>query len=236
MPKGSDNPYPSVLIVEGSAPADPASGDQRLFVDSSDHLLKLVDSSGTVTTVGGSGMTNPMTTLGDVIVGGASGAAARLGVGSDGQVLTADSGSTDGIKWAAASGSPLAVHSYAPASDGTIYTATTTSALADSTNLAVTFTAPASTNVFVKFTGIANTGGSGSDQYWELWESTSRVGTNTRKAAGVSFFGSVVAAFYVTGISAGSHTYKWAVYKTTGTSLLSGGPTYGAAVMEVWAA
>lgn len=44
------------------------------------------------------GMTNPMTALGDLIVGGASGVAARLGVGTDGQVLTSLSGS---VGWAA---------------------------------------------------------------------------------------------------------------------------------------
>ena len=34
-------------------------------------------------------LTNPMTTLGDIVVGGASGTPARLGVGTNGQILTA---------------------------------------------------------------------------------------------------------------------------------------------------
>jgi hypothetical protein len=37
---------------------------------------------------------------GDLIVGTAADTAARLGVGSNGQVLTADSSQTDGVKWA----------------------------------------------------------------------------------------------------------------------------------------
>lgn len=41
---------------------------------------------------GGSGMTNPMTTAGDLIVGGVAGAPARLAVGSDGQILKVVSG------------------------------------------------------------------------------------------------------------------------------------------------
>lgn len=48
---------------------------------------------------------NPMTTEGDLIVGGVSGSPARLAVGTDGQVLTADAAAADGIKWAAAPGS-----------------------------------------------------------------------------------------------------------------------------------
>lgn len=40
----------------------------------------------------GSGMTNPMTTLGDIITGASGGTAQRLGVGSNGQVLTVVSG------------------------------------------------------------------------------------------------------------------------------------------------
>lgn len=52
--KGSDNEFPSVLFAEqGGDPATPAAGTQRLFVDSADGLLKLIDDTGTVTAVGG---------------------------------------------------------------------------------------------------------------------------------------------------------------------------------------
>lgn len=54
MTKASDNEFPSLLVKEGTAPASPGSGDQRVFIDSSDHLLKVKNSSGTVTAVGGS--------------------------------------------------------------------------------------------------------------------------------------------------------------------------------------
>lgn len=40
----------------------------------------------------GGGMTNPMTTAEDIIVGGTAGAPARLGIGTDGQVLTVVAG------------------------------------------------------------------------------------------------------------------------------------------------
>lgn len=50
---------------------------------------------------GSGGFTNPMTTLGDVIYGGVAGAATRLGVGSEGQVLSVTSGIP---AWATVSG------------------------------------------------------------------------------------------------------------------------------------
>lgn len=54
MTKASDNLFPKVLIVEGSAPSSPSAGDQALFIDSADHKLKRKNSSGSVTTVEGS--------------------------------------------------------------------------------------------------------------------------------------------------------------------------------------
>jgi hypothetical protein len=50
------------------------------------------------------GMTNPMTTKGDVIVGDTGGTPMRKAVGSNGQVLTADSTAPGGIKWDSAAG------------------------------------------------------------------------------------------------------------------------------------
>lgn len=50
------------------------------------------------------GLWNLLTTKGDLIVATAAQVFARLGVGADGQVLTADSTQTAGVKWAAAGG------------------------------------------------------------------------------------------------------------------------------------
>jgi hypothetical protein len=60
--------------------------------------------SGACSTPAGTGFSNPMTTLGDLIVGGTSGTAARLGVGTNGYVLVANSGATYGVNWAALTG------------------------------------------------------------------------------------------------------------------------------------
>jgi hypothetical protein len=66
---GSDNPYPKILVVEGTAPASPAAGRQALYIDTADHKLKRKNSSGTVTDLeaGGSALTvddegTPLTT------------------------------------------------------------------------------------------------------------------------------------------------------------------------------
>lgn len=89
MALGSNNPFPSELFVEGSAPASPAATNFRLYFDSADHLLKWKNSAGTVTTIatGASSMTNPMTTTQDIIVGGASGTPGRLAAGAAGGAL-----------------------------------------------------------------------------------------------------------------------------------------------------
>ena len=55
MAKASDNVFPKVLVIEGSAPASPASGNQALYIDTADHKLKRKDSSGSVTTIESSG-------------------------------------------------------------------------------------------------------------------------------------------------------------------------------------
>lgn len=87
MTVASANPFPYMQYVEqGSTPSSPAAGSQRLFVRTSDHILCMVNSSGAVTALSGS-LTNPMTTTGDIIVGGASGVPARLAIGAANTVL-----------------------------------------------------------------------------------------------------------------------------------------------------
>ena len=52
MAIGSDNEFPKIILVEqGSTPATPAAGTQKLFIDSADGKLKRVDESDTVTAI-----------------------------------------------------------------------------------------------------------------------------------------------------------------------------------------
>ncbi len=91
MTKASDNIFPKVTFVEGSAPASPAASDFSLYFDVSDHLLKWKNSAGSITTIStGSGFSDPMTTRGDIIIRNASNVTDRLGRGGSGTVLSSD--------------------------------------------------------------------------------------------------------------------------------------------------
>ena len=130
-----------------------------------------------------------------------------------------------------AAGSLLAVKSYRPASDVAIATRVgATNADVDATNLAVTFTAPASGKVLVRLSCLED--GSGVD-YWQV-----REGGSVLASAWVSNGATVArrrdASFQLTGLSAGSHTYKFGLQTSNGGHLYAG-PTFGEAIMEVWA-
>lgn len=77
----------------------PADGWSVWVADESKRY-ELLAGTWTIAT-GGSGMTNPMTTAADIIVGGASGVPARLAAGTNGFVLTMVAGA---VAWAAAGG------------------------------------------------------------------------------------------------------------------------------------
>lgn len=48
LPTASDNPFPSLLVTEGTAPSSPAAGKQRVYIDSTTHRLTRKTSAGTV--------------------------------------------------------------------------------------------------------------------------------------------------------------------------------------------
>lgn len=107
MTKMSDAEVPSLTLEEvlsdGSTLTNPAADHRRLFLGE-DGLLHLRDSAGTITTPSSGIAVTLLDAKGDLIVASAADTAARLAVGTNGQVLTADSGESTGVKWATPSG------------------------------------------------------------------------------------------------------------------------------------
>jgi hypothetical protein len=133
-----------------------------------------------------------------------------------------------------ASGSLLAALAYTQTPDGRYAVTSASLADLDVTNLAITFTAPASGKVLVRLSAfIYMTTGVRMD--WGLREGSSQVGDIKAITLNNAQLSSSV-AFLITGISAGSHTYKWAAKVASGTHYVYADATEGQAVMEVWAA
>lgn len=194
--KASDNPFPSLLLVEqADTPATPAPGQARLY-RGTDNKLYIVDDAGAVAEVG---------------TGGGS-----------------------------SSGGLLATHSYNPATTASVAASTTALADVDATNMAITFTVPASGQVLVRLTGYAVVGGSSTSIGWGLREGTTEVANKgilyTYSGSGE---GAYTAAFVISGLTPGAQkTYKWAHRRPTGTNAVytQAGGWQGPAVMEAWAA
>ncbi len=141
-------------------------------------------------------------------------------------------------------GQVLASHIYSPTTQAS-YLATTTLAVIDSTNLKLTFTAPASGNVFVDLQALAGwQGGTVANYYWGLLDGLSAQHGNSTFVAYNNTPRSS-ARIYVSGLTPGiSYTYFWAHYCATASAfgLYADGnigsvatAKYGPAIMTVTA-
>lgn len=180
---------------------------------------------------------------GDLAVGTGADTAAKLTVGANGTRLEAASGETTGIKWSDVG--KLLAYKANTAGNYTTGLSSATLADVDATNMAVTFTAPVSGNVLVRLSAACSAGDTNANAYltWGLREDTtiiaggvgeSIVHRNPNDASAYQVIGASM-AFVLTGISAGSHTYKWAYAISTGNAAVIKANSSSPAIMEVWA-
>ena len=225
-----DNLSPYLTIVEqGSTPATPGAGDQKLFIRTSDHLLCYVNSSGTVAPVsaGGSGSItssgytqNTARLLGRTTA--SAGAIEEITVGT-GLSLSAGSLTATGAAGGASA-------SYKRTS-GDYTTTSSTFVDVDGTNLALAITTGAH-RVLIGVVGSLNTSTAYQIVTFDLTVDGTRVGSTnggifqTRREGadgGTNMMRSASFTFLTDALTAASHTFKLQWKVDTGTATLMGG-------------
>lgn len=102
MTKASDNVFPRFLVSEGGSTATPAANRVTVYAKA-DGLLYSKDDGGaeTLLSSGVGILASLFDTKGDLIVASAADTPAKLAAGTNGYLLVANSGATNGIEWVA---------------------------------------------------------------------------------------------------------------------------------------
>lgn len=192
-----------------------------------------------------------LTTKGDLFVRDGTDLV-RVGVGSDDQVLTADSAQASGLKWAAASGGGavsgelLAKTVYDPGTDQ-VYTTTSTSfADVDGTNLVLPdFDVPASGDFVITLTayGQIEFDTSSTLMRYNIRDGSGNIADSDVRAMQANQSGTYVnlrlsVRIPFTGLSGTKSGWSWGFARAAGAgdASVAAGPAYGPALMEVHSA
>jgi hypothetical protein len=197
-----------------------------------------------VATADGAVQKSTATAKGDMLVATASATIARQPVGTDGQVLTADSTVTNGIKWAGVSATPRI--GQVVTSTTTNITSTTSAGTVDVSGLSVTITPTSSTSKIFITTSFNITGGTSGTQFFTGLYSLLRSSTALTSGFVGGYYpsggGINTVAYDVVGVSyvdspatTSATTYKMQINNLWGNTLVANGGGYSVQItaMEV---
>jgi hypothetical protein len=181
--------------------------------------------------------TATLTTTGDTLYASAANTPARLGIGTTGQVLTVASGVPS---WATPASSGSTLLAYATDLYGSNYSTTSTSFVDVNASLFVlTFTAPASGNVILRGSMPIEFAGTGKCTFNWREGTTDLTGTNFDQAINGSaspLRQLVTWSARVSGITAGSHTYKLGMKTSDASTTFYGYTNNSRYILECWSA